>query len=270
MALSAAALREMLRRYRLAQINNGAATAALVLELGRELAAGRLTLDEFEVALLGAEKLGFDASAGIAARHVAELRAAHEVPPGPVVRAQLDLAEAAARVASTMGALARLDDPGARARAIEKHAVWADRGAKMGGRETVGLSASAAGRRWRRVPDGDPCAWCGMLATRGYLDDGYTSREAAQWTKTGKTYHNFCGCVATEIVDDWEPTEQEQRWIDAYEQAATDAVSAGLPSTPDTIVARMREAGAFSDSPYDEGHLAAPAALVTEARRATA
>lgn len=260
----------MLRRYRLAQINNGAATAALVLELGRELAAGRLTLDEFEVALLGAEKLGFDASAGIAARHVAELRAAHEVPPGPVVRAQLDLAEAAARVASTMGALARLDDPSARARAIEKHAVWADRGAKMGGRHTIERSAAASGRRWRRVPDSDPCAWCGMLATRGYLDDGYASQEAALWTNAGKKYHDFCGCVATEIVDDWEPTEQEQRWIDAYEQAATDAVSAGLPSTPDTIVARMREAGAFNDSPYDEGHPAAPAALVTEARRATA
>ncbi|MBK7822830.1 MAG: hypothetical protein IPJ61_17650 [Tessaracoccus sp.] len=241
MTLAPAKLRELLDRYRRAELSVGASTAALVLELGQELAAGNLAVDEFELALIAAEKLGFDASSGVAARHLAEIRSAQNAA-GITEPAPFPLDAATVRAHATAEALRRTDDPGHRQAIVEKAAVWADRGAKMGGRRTVDRSAAASGRQWRRVPDGDPCTFCAMLATRGFLDDGYTSRDSALWTKAGRKYHDFCGCVATEIVDGWEPTPQEQRWIDAYETAGAAVSAQGLPLTPETVLPRMREA----------------------------
>lgn len=250
MAIADAALRAILDRYRRSQLATGASTAALVLELGREWSAGRLSREELEVALIAAEKLGFSASSGVAATHLAEIRAAQDAS-GITEMADFDLRAAMARAEATVAALDRVPDrPDIHSQILGKAAVWADRSAKMGGRRTIERSAAASGRRWRRVPDGDPCAFCAMLATRGYLDDGYTSRESALWTAAGRTYHDFCGCVATEIVDDWVPTPQEQRWIDAYETAGAEASAQGLPLTPETVLPRMRaQAGAFNDSP---------------------
>lgn len=76
------------------------------------------------------------------------------------------------------------------------------------GRETVANSA----KRWRRVSDGNPCGWCAMLVSRGPV---YRSEDRAGM---GRRYHTRCGCTA-EPVDDpasWEPTPDEQRYIDAY------------------------------------------------------
>ena len=260
MAIADAALHAILARYRRSQLATGASTSALVLELGREWSAGRLSRDEFEVALIAAEKLGFNASSGVAAAHLAEIRAAQDAD-GITELADFDLRAAAARAEATVAALDRVSDaPELQQRIIQTAAVWADRGAKMGGRRTVERSAAASGRRWRRVPDGDPCTWCGMLATRGYLDDGYASQEAALWTNAGKKYHDFCGCVATEIVDDWVPDKFEARWIDTYETASSHVLAQGRPLSPEMVLARMREVGDFNDSPSRtrQGHALVP------------
>lgn len=246
-----AELRRLLSRFRFDQAANGATTAALVVELGKLYLTGQMTRDEFSLGLVAAEKLGFESAGRIAASHLRSVRALSRAD-GVIDRARFEPGPAAVRAQATLEALDRLDEPGARSRAVETHAVWADRAAKGGGRRTVERSAAASKRRWRRVPDADPCTFCAMLATRGYLDGGYLSEETALWTKTGKTYHDFCGCVATEIVEAWVPNEQEQRWIDAYEEAASDATSRGLPRTPETVLPGMRaalDAAPSSDDP---------------------
>jgi hypothetical protein len=45
---------------------------------------------------------------------------------------------------------------------------------------------------WARVTDGDPCAFCAMLASRG---PAYKSRDSALETDSGQRYHDGCSCV---------------------------------------------------------------------------
>ena len=78
-----------------------------------------------------------------------------------------------------------------------------------GGREVVQQSAPL----WRRVTDGAPCGWCAMLASRGPV---YSSAAKAG---QGRRYHGHCGCTAEPFDgawEEWEPTPDEQRYIDAY------------------------------------------------------
>lgn len=71
---------------------------------------------------------------------------------------------------------------------------------------------------WRRVSDGDPCAFCAMLVTRGPV---YTNaKKAGLRASDGKKYHPHCGCTVEVVYGDWEPTQQEQQWIDEYYKAA--------------------------------------------------
>lgn len=78
------------------------------------------------------------------------------------------------------------------------------------GREKVMRSAPL----WRRVTDGKPCGFCAMLASRGPV---YRSAsEAGQ----GNKYHGRCGCTVEPYEgdpDDWEPTPDEARFIEAYQ-----------------------------------------------------
>ena len=105
----------------------------------------------------------------------------------------------------------------------------APRAADRAVRATIGEAATrahlevmAAGRdviartspRWRRVTDGQPCGFCAMLASRGPV---YGS---AQKAGAGNAYHGRCGCTVEPYDGDpmeWEPTPDEQRFIDAYE-----------------------------------------------------
>lgn len=72
--------------------------------------------------------------------------------------------------------------------------------------------ADQTARGWIRVTDGDPCAFCAMLATRGFAvlrdEDGfYTSRESALFVQDGnrgtrqpgERYHDQCGCTAMPV-----------------------------------------------------------------------
>ena len=80
------------------------------------------------------------------------------------------------------------------------------------GREKVQRSAPL----WRRVTDGKPCGFCAMVASRGPV---YGSAKSAG---DGNRYHDHCGCTVEPFHGDpreWEPTPDEQRFIDAYYQS---------------------------------------------------
>jgi hypothetical protein len=114
---------------------------------------------------------------------------------------------------------------------------------QAGGRNTIDHAAGEKGR-WRRVADADPCTFCAMLVTRGPV---YRSEATA---KGARAYHDGCGCVPELVEGEWEPTEQEQRWIDAYETAAKQAAAAGHTITKKSVLPRMRALGGFPDTPH--------------------
>lgn len=109
--------------------------------------------------------------------------------------------------------------PGDRAKAatIGEMATRANYEVLRAGRETVQRSA----RRWRRVTDGNPCGFCAMVASRGPV---YHSQESAEG------YHSRCGCTAEPFDGDpseWEPTPDEQRFIDAYRESYRTGIKSG-------------------------------------------
>ncbi|WP_323986211.1 VG15 protein [Microbacterium plantarum] len=116
----------------------------------------------------------------------------------------------------------------------------ASRQALMGGRLTIAATSQRDRRSigWRRVTDGNPCAFCAMLASRGPV-----YRDAS--TAEGLKYHAHCGCTAEPMYTEWEPTEAEQRYIDAYTNAR---YTARQKSVKD-VVRDMRRNGGFRDSP---------------------
>lgn len=131
-----------------------------------------------------------------------------------------------------------------------------------GGRDTVRESARENNRviGWRRVSDGDPCAFCAMLVSRGPAYTEYaealtsTNENSAGRGWVGKhgnpdPYHNNCGCTVEEVYSDWQPTELEQKFIDAYFDAAEAAQAADEPRNASAVLWRMRENGEFRDSP---------------------
>ncbi len=113
---------------------------------------------------------------------------------------------------------------------------------------------------WRRVSDGDPCAFCAMLVTRGV----YTSaKKAGLRASDGKKYHPHCGCTVEVVYGDWEPTQQEQQWIDEYYKAA-ESLPERTPRTAQDILPIMRRNGAFRDSRSIRGTKTALAARRAE------
>lgn len=55
-----------------------------------------------------------------------------------------------------------------------------------------------AGGKWARVPVGDTCAWCLMLASQGAW---YLSKESATLKERGDKFHDGCNCVAVYHAD---------------------------------------------------------------------
>lgn len=173
---------------------------------------------------------------------------------GPIVRPGLD-------VAATRSLLDRAGPQGLKRRIREGQSLWqayqnttnsiiaeSHKVILSGGRDVVRESARANDRviGWRRVSDGDPCTFCAMLVSRG---PAYTSYAKALGKGNGDPYHNHCGCTVEEIYSDWQPTELEQRFVDAYYEAAKAADKADEPRNASTVLWRMRADGEFRDSP---------------------
>lgn len=134
-------------------------------------------------------------------------------------------------------------------------------------REMIADTAGTQRKTWRRVTDGDPCSFCAMLASRGpvYQESTVTA------SKYALRYHKGCGCTAEPWYgqwSDWKPTSQEQKYVDAYFEAAAgadaddqsrvapktirDADGVITGRTEDNILWRMRRANPdlFSDGVY--------------------
>lgn len=65
-----------------------------------------------------------------------------------------------------------------------------------GGRQVMSESIRRDERAtgWSRVTDGDPCAWCAMLASRGPVYK--SARTAGDPREGGNSYHDSCACQA--------------------------------------------------------------------------
>ena len=184
---------------------------------------------------------------------------------GPVVRPPIDLAGDIASMDATaiVGTKARIAtgtvDPVAFEQARQQMMDEAHRLIIAGARGTITESSAADSRiiGWRRKSDGDPCAFCAMLVSRGpsYLSQAsaLSNPNAAQgWIgATGRPdpYHHRCACTVEPVYGDWKPTEAEQVYVDAYYDAAEEATDAGSPRTAATVLHRMRDSGDFKDSP---------------------
>ncbi|MFJ4796940.1 VG15 protein [Kitasatospora purpeofusca] len=101
--------------------------------------------------------------------------------------------------------LAELDQVMAEAGAVAAGA--ADREALRGGRDLVATASRQDTRvlGWARVTDGDPCAWCAMLASRGAV---YKSRESAALKDSDEPpvdpedverFHPLCHCQTVPV-----------------------------------------------------------------------
>lgn len=272
---------ELTREHRLRQIRNAAAVAAMVVELCNRHRKGLYTDAELITALVGAEALGFESAVAMASEYMVEHRTlvARDLLDAPLVVPEFDAKAASARALSTLKAFHRL-----RAADLPQHVVdrefraitgnlgvWANKATHMASRNLIVESAGYAGSRWRRVTDGNPCAFCAMLAARGPV---YLTRESAghvvgremgrgtkHYRSTGKVsyggpadrrrgtrdigerYHDRCGCTVEEVTGDWSPTAEEQRFVNLYRDALERLQDQDQPASTTNILGAMREMG---------------------------
>ena len=110
-----------------------------------------------------------------------------------------------------------------------------------------------AGGRWARVPVGDTCAWCMMLASQGAW---YLSEETALG-KEADHYHSDCNCIAVYHADPDsiknypQLLEYKQKYYDA--ENARVANANGREPYDEELQARVNRARAEHRAKYDAG-----------------
>lgn len=89
-------------------------------------------------------------------------------------------------------------------------------------KDTIDSNAVIVG--WRRVTDGDPCAWCAMLASRGavYKTRGsatsVTVRKGKGRRGWGQSYHDYDGCTAVPLYEGEEEPPEVQDLQDQWDR----------------------------------------------------
>ena len=110
------------------------------------------------------------------------------------------------------------------------------------------------GGKWARVPVGDTCAWCMMLASQGawYLDE-----KSALTSKHGGEYHRHCNCIAvfyanSEEIAGYMPTLRgfKQKYYDADEARIANA--SGSEEYPEELARRVKQARTEHMQRYEE------------------
>ena len=111
-----------------------------------------------------------------------------------------------------------------------------------------------AGGRWARVPVGDTCAWCLMLASQGAW---YLSEKSAVTTGNGEHYHDGCNCVAVyhaspESISGY---TKLAKYKDMYYDAENRRVANARGTEPysEELAARVERAKAEHKAKYDAG-----------------
>lgn len=118
------------------------------------------------------------------------------------------------------------------------------------GRRRYRQTARAAARAgYARVPVGETCAWCYMLASLGYF---YRSKETALGVEPDH-YHANCDCIAVpysspEAIEGYEDTYE--MYFDMYARARDDLMNGNISPELD---ARIREAEKRHDEMYRNG-----------------
>lgn len=97
--------------------------------------------------------------------------------------------------------------------------------------------------KWCRVPVGDTCAWCMMLASNGAY---YLSKESAIIAADGDKYHNHCDCKpvyhadANDIQGYSKLATYKRKYYDADNARLANA--RGIKEYPDELSERIRVA----------------------------
>lgn len=193
-----------------------------------------------------------EVAAAVAVEWYSELREGHDLPTfqpsmaegvgKAVVNSSVGYALSSSN-GELQGALALLGG------ALQRH-IW------YSSRETVrrNVALDPSRPRYARVPSGaKTCAFCEMLASRGFV---YHSKKAAgdsNGTGLGDDYHNDCDCAVVVEFD------KEQHHIEGYDpdamyaryRAARAEVDSRFPSTND-ILSKMRE---LNPDIYTDGHI---------------
>ena len=123
--------------------------------------------------------------------------------------------------------------PGLLQEAVARYVGWQ-------GKSTVtrNVAVDPARPRWARVPGrGGCCAWCAMLASRGFV------YESSKTAGEGHPYHAHCSCVPTPLwrgqaarIDGYQP----ERLRSVYARARAAVKADGSPLDDKTIAAEMR------------------------------
>ena len=114
-----------------------------------------------------------------------------------------------------------------------------------------------AGGRWCRVPVGETCAWCLMLASQGAW---YVSRESALG-ETADHYHRDCNCIAVYHADaeSIKGYKELERYKNIYYDAENmnDADALGRDPYPEELAQRVQRAKSLHNEREDERERAA-------------
>ena len=109
------------------------------------------------------------------------------------------------------------------------------------------------GGKWARVPVGDTCAWCLMLASNGAW---YLSEKTALGKEAGH-YHSDCNCIAVYYADgnDIKGYEGLRRYKSMYYDAenARIANENGTKPYDEELARRIAEARARHDADFEAG-----------------
>ncbi|WP_104087051.1 hypothetical protein [Arthrobacter sp. GMC3] len=256
MALTAEG-RELTEAHRLLQLGIAARATAVSKSLWRRLQVSDLdgSMSSWMPAQLAAWRLFYGQSQEVASEYITAYQAAEIGAASKIVQQAFgvpemrDAALLAGPVRVKMLIKRGMAADEAHSKAFTKFSGITRRQVMSGGRLAVAKTGSADQRAvgWRRVTDGDPCTFCGMLAGRGPI---YSSKQRADSIGgTGLEYHGHCGCTAEIVYGDWEPSDSEKLFIEEYDKAAKQADAAGESRTQENVLWRMRENGTFRDSP---------------------
>lgn len=108
--------------------------------------------------------------------------------------------------------------------------------------------------KWARVPVGDTCAWCLMLASQGAW---YLTEKSALTSRHGGAYHRHCNCIAVyhadpESIGGYAKLEQYKRMYYDADNARI-ANARGKSEYPEELAERVRQAKAEHRAKVDAG-----------------
>ena len=206
--LRAATLRDLLTIWRAFQVD--------------DIAGSWPTVETALVALIQAR---WAVSAGLAAAYYGEFRAAEGVtgPLTPIVVPPPSPAEVTTSLRiigpGAAGRLVALARPDAAAVTLTNVAGDVSRQVLNGGRETIlgSIDRDPTALGYARVTDGNPCAFCALLASRGPV---FRSVKTATVARDGAKYHRKCGCSAEPVFTRDQPWPGKGReFADLWKQA---------------------------------------------------